>query len=434
MADPGNGSVNSFQVFVRVLLVVALRDGQLSEKEVDVIRNIHRDVLGSEISPESLVNETAWVKRQQLSGMLDMLGAVAPQMPVEQKEVLLKCALMMVVTGWKEGDRGITLLHLLFTRLGLSSDRVSDKINEILERPKTSSDRSSTPPAQPTRSDSGLAAPPGGQAKGTGRNTLLVCLMLTFLVAASCAGFWKYRDAQYEKYVRSRDNELAALQAEIEYKKDLVEAPHLRQLKDPKVLDGTVARKEHEEEWRKRLAHDRQYARSKAEMTLIKVAELGRNGQLGDDAALAAMARLVAPPESTVKVVPYRGGNRIDVRFDMSKMTSGEHGARTKHTSLDSLKREVEEIMSRVMKDLYQNCKGRSLRKITVFCEHGVRQMRKGISQGVTMQSLYGADMTAEQAGKIRDWTTATEQMVMHNWAVVTNEFPNLRITTHRAW
>ena len=65
-------------------------------------------------------------------------------------------------------------------------------------------------------------------------------------------------------------------------------------------------------------------------------------------------------------------GITLHIDFDMSSMTSGEQGARTKHHTKDSLRKEVISLISRVTNDIFQFCRGLNIASIYVGCRHYV--------------------------------------------------------------
>ena len=80
-----------------------------------------------------------------------------------------------------------------------------------------------------------------------------------------------------------------------------------------------------------------------------------------------------SPKGSKIDVIGFLEGTALHIDFDMSSMTSGEHGIWTKHTTKSTLKKEVISLISRVTNDLFQFCKGLELQTIYVGCRHYVR-------------------------------------------------------------
>ena len=113
-------------------------------------------------------------------------------------------------------------------------------------------------------------------------------------------------------------------------------------------------------------------------------------------------------------------------------MTSGEEGSRTKHHTIDSLKREVIEIISRVSKDMYDHCGQKGIGSIAAACTHGVRQTQFGLPFGGTTvtKTIYQCSITGSDAKKIPDWRGVPLHKVEDMLAVEHNEFPYLRIVT----
>jgi len=208
-------------------------------------------------------------------------------------------------------------------------------------------------------------------------------------------------------------------------------AQHRKDMADNELTSGNRAREAHEQEWTKRSEYDPAFARTTREKTILQISALAKDKSLPAQELLQRVAVLAAPRKSTVEVTSAEDGFRLVVTFDMSVMTSGEEGSRTKHSTIDSLKREVIEIISRVSKDMYDHCGQKGIDSIAAACTHGVRQSQFGITlQGIVTKTIYKCSITGAEAKRVPDWRGVPLHKVEDMLKVEQDEFPNLRIVT----
>jgi len=93
---------------------------------------------------------------------------------------------------------------------------------------------------------------------------------------------------------------------------------------------------------------------------------------------IKAVALEASPKGSDIDVDESLQGLSLRIDFDMSSMTSGEHGTRTKHTTKESLKKEVITLISRVTNDVFQFCRDFDLEAIYGLL-YGLLPMSQGI-------------------------------------------------------
>lgn len=243
--------------------------------------------------------------------------------------------------------------------------------------------------------------------------------------------------------VRRGENELHQLRTQYEAEIERLAAANQRQteqdlaehrklMEDNELISGNRARQSHEQEWNRRTKFDPAFARTKREKTILDIVALSKQESLPAQELLQRVSTLAAPKKSTSEVTLVKGGFRVAVTFDMSVMTSGEQGSRTKHTSIESLKREVVEIMSHVSKDMYDHCGQKGIATISVSCTHGVQQSQFGLSFGGTTvtKTIYKCAITGSDARKVADWRRVPLHKVADMFRVEHNEFPYLRIVT----
>jgi len=121
-----------------------------------------------------------------------------------------------------------------------------------------------------------------------------------------------------------------------------------------------------------RKSYDKRYALTLREKAQLRMRELATDSTKSYHEAIKAVALEASPKGSDVDVFESLEGTSLSIDFDMSSMTSGEHGTRTKHTTKTTLKKEVITLISRVTNDLFQFCKDLDLQAIYVGCRHYV--------------------------------------------------------------
>ncbi|RLD05554.1 MAG: hypothetical protein DRI32_03990 [Chloroflexi bacterium] len=121
-----------------------------------------------------------------------------------------------------------------------------------------------------------------------------------------------------------------------------------------------------------RKSFDRRFALSPREKTQLRMCNLSSDSTKSFHEAIRSVAREASPIGSDISVHESSKGIVLTINFDMSSMTSGEHGTRTKHHTKDSLQKEVVSLISRVTNDIFQFCRGLNISTIYVGCRHYV--------------------------------------------------------------
>jgi hypothetical protein len=121
-----------------------------------------------------------------------------------------------------------------------------------------------------------------------------------------------------------------------------------------------------------RESYDKRYALTPREKTQLRMREFASDSAKSYRDSIKAVALEASPKGSDIDVVESLQGMTLRIDFDMSSMTSGEHGTRTKHNTKDTLKKEVITLISRATNDLFQFCKDFDLQAIYVGCRHYV--------------------------------------------------------------
>jgi len=121
-----------------------------------------------------------------------------------------------------------------------------------------------------------------------------------------------------------------------------------------------------------RASYDKRYALTPREKAQLRMREFASDSAKSYRESIKSVALEASPKGSDIDVVESLQGMTLRIDFDMSSMTSGEHGTRTKHNTKDTLKKEVITLISRATNDLFQFCKDFDLQAIYVGCRHYV--------------------------------------------------------------
>jgi hypothetical protein len=220
------------------------------------------------------------------------------------------------------------------------------------------------------------------------------------------------------------------------------ESAHQGRLQDRGFISGAAARQRHEDEWARRLKHDPGVATTVMETKLLRMEQVGRDPAVAAQAALEEVARLAAPPGSRVEVTPSGERFTVKVAFRMSALSANEAGAVTKHHTTGSMRREIEDLSARVMRDLFDYCGTRGIEKISVSCNHALRRASlipvNATAQekeellaraAVTMGNLYRAILDHAQARAVPDWRQVSMRLLNHMMKVEYDGLQTLKIT-----
>jgi hypothetical protein len=242
---------------------------------------------------------------------------------------------------------------------------------------------------------------------------------------------------------QAHEEEVAGAEAAEQERIAAEAAAHRRRLGDQRLLSGTAARERRAQEWRRRLAHEPGLAASAMEKTLLRMEQLGRDPALGAQSALEEVARLASPPGSRVEVASAADRFVVRVAFKMSAVTEHEAGAVTKHDSTASMRREIEELSARLIKELFDYCGSRGIERLSVSCNHTVLQSsvphaatpeeEKYLRDrgGLVMSCLYRVSVSGPQAGLVRNWREVSVSEVIHRMRV---EHDGLKTLNIRGW
>ena len=166
-----------------------------------------------------------------------------------------------------------------------------------------------------------------------------------------------------EDVAKLHERQIASRQAELEAELAAVDASALRR----------SAAEHYKRELAGRRSYDKRFALSSREKAQLQMRVLATDSTRSFHDAICAVAKEASPKGADIAVRESSSGIALHIDFDMSSLTSGEHGTRTKHHTKESLKKEVVSLISRVTNDIFQFCRDLDLASIHVGCRHYVR-------------------------------------------------------------
>jgi hypothetical protein len=214
----------------------------------------------------------------------------------------------------------------------------------------------------------------------------------------------KRMDAEIARLDTTRVTQLADLETDYAAQEFAAEKAHQRRMANDALISGAAAQANHLEEWKGRQAHKPEFAASLLEQTLLQVEKLGRDPATRAEVALKEVARMVSPAGSRIEVTP--NGERFIVRvaFRLSAVMPGEAGGGTKHTSSAELRKEVEEVSARVVKEIFDYCGSRGIERLSVSCNRALRERPSDGEERLRMRSLYRVSIDVAKASSVADW------------------------------
>ncbi len=183
----------------------------------------------------------------------------------------------------------------------------------------------------------------------------------------------RQHEADLDEIRKTQQQELQQVQDRIEARLKTETSFYQNLLTNADLISGKLARVRHNEEWDRRLRHDPAFAASPLERTLLEVERVGRDPGIAARQALEQVIRMVAPPESTNKIIADGDKFSIELAFKISALSPHEQGAWTRHASLEEMKQETVLMCAQVMRDLFDSCGWRGIRKIQISANHAVR-------------------------------------------------------------
>ncbi len=231
-----------------------------------------------------------------------------------------------------------------------------------------------------------------------------------------------------EKSLQNARDSAAKPDPEFEKSEAALEAAHRAHLADTNFTSGRAAAERHAQEWKRRESHDPELAASWLEKSLVEAEKLGRNSEVAAEVALRNVATMVSPQGSRIEVTP--SGERFIVRvaFRLSAVMPDEAGGVTRHTNSLAMRREIEDVTARVVKNIFDFCGSRGIQSLSVSCNRALTEGRDD-GERLAMRSLFRVAVSAEQAADVSSWRSIPLPQVARLWRVDRDTIGNISFT-----
>jgi ribosomal protein S27AE len=231
-------------------------------------------------------------------------------------------------------------------------------------------------------------------------STFLTLILITLIAAVICGiivtpnlmhkdfSLLIAAEAQKTKLLKKQhEDEFAAKKGKLEKELATIDAQDLQRKATQNYKGIFEARK----------SFDKRFALSPREKAQLRMRNLSSDSTKSFHDAIRSVAQEASPDGADISVHESSKGIALHIDFDMSSITSGEHGTRTKHHSKDSLRKEVVSLISRVTNDIFQFCKGLNIGSIYVGCRHYVTTSYPDSSTKEENMILYKIRIQANQ-------------------------------------
>jgi hypothetical protein len=195
------------------------------------------------------------------------------------------------------------------------------------------------------------------------------------------------------------------------------------------VVLKTQAAEHYKKIWEERKSYISKYAITLREKAQLEMLALSKDKTKSIEDIIRGIAIKAAPDNSTVNVLSSASGYSLDIDFDMSELSSGEIGTKTKHDSIDSLKKEIIRLVSIVINDVFEFCQNMDLKSISIGCRHYVRQYddRNNYIEDIN-EILYKISLNKKDLGELKDNPFLEIYLTTKYFKVEVDEFPNLSL------
>ena len=195
------------------------------------------------------------------------------------------------------------------------------------------------------------------------------------------------------------------------------------------VVLKTQAAEHYKKIWEARKSYSDKYAITPREKAQLEMLALSKDKTKSIEDVIRGITIKAAPDHSTVNVLSSASGYSLDIDFDMSELSSGEEGTRTKHDSIDSLKKEIIRLVSKVTNDVFEFCQDMGLKSISIGCRHYVRQYddRNNYIKDIN-EILYKISLNKKDLGELKDNPFLEIYLTTKYFKVEVDEFPNLSL------
>lgn len=182
--------------------------------------------------------------------------------------------------------------------------------------------------------------------------------------------------------------------------------------------------------WNERKKYVGKYAITPREKAQLEMLALSRDRTKRIEDIIKGIALKAAPRNSKISVNTLGDKYALDIDFDMSELTSGEEGTRTKHSTVESLKKDTIRLISKVTNDVYQFCQNLDLNSISIGCRHYVREYNEYnyyTSERNTV--LYKIRLDKKDLAELKNNPFLDTYSTTKYFKIEEDNFPNIKIT-----
>jgi hypothetical protein len=223
-----------------------------------------------------------------------------------------------------------------------------------------------------------------------------------------------------EDFKSEYEDKLASTAAALEAELVAIDAQELR-LKATEHYKGLL---------KSRKSFDSRFALTPREKTQVLMLNLSSDSTKAFHDVIRSVAREASPIGAIIRVNESTEGIALHIDFEMSSMTSGERGTRTKHTTIESLQKEVTTLISRVTNDIFQFSSGLNISSIYVGCTHHVNTTHFDGSRGEENQLLYKIKIQNNKLPKLTNNPFLDIYSTTNYFNVVEDNFDQITIST----
>jgi hypothetical protein len=255
--------------------------------------------------------------------------------------------------------------------------------------------------------------------------TAIACLVILAAVIIAPVFLIDKRHVFTTKVQNEYESQFKKIQDEFTKEKISLKESYDNEIKKIDVVAlKTQAAEHYDKIWEDRKSYSGKYAITPRERAQLEMLALSKDKFKSIEDIIRGIAIKAAPDNSTVNV--------LSLDFDMSELSSGEKGTRTKHDSIDSLKKEVIRLVSKVTNDVFEFCQNMDLESISIGCRHYVRQYGEGkIYIGDTNEVIYNIRLNKKDLGELKDNPFLNTYLTTEYFTVEIDDFPNLEISEY---
>lgn len=123
--------VNKQATMLRLMVTMMISDREIHEREVSVIRDIHRQLTDSDLDEAVLAREISAAQKEPRS-IHDFIEEIAPHFDPTEKEMVLKAVFLVGLADGKIRDAEEEMLLEVALSLEISTDRLREIVEETM--------------------------------------------------------------------------------------------------------------------------------------------------------------------------------------------------------------------------------------------------------------------------------------------------------------